>query len=226
MIVTCEHGGHKIPLSCRRYFTGRRHVLQSHRGWDKGALELARELATAIRAPLVASETSRLLVDLNRSLHHPRLFSEFTDNCNAETKQNILNAFYLPYRNNVDHRVKTATKNRKSVIHFSIHSFTPRLGNKIRNTDIGLLYDPGRKTERRLCISLQESIGKMAGAWKVRRNYPYRGNADGFTTWLRKKYNDKQYCGIEIEINQKIFQDKTKCNLLKQTIITAIESIR
>ena len=111
-------------------------------------------------------------------------------------------------------------------MHFSIHSFTPRLGHKVRNTDIGLLYDPARKTERKLCISLQDTMREISGEWNVRRNYPYRGNADGFTTWLRKKYNDKQYCGIEIEVNQKIFSDKRRWGLLKRTIITAIKSIQ
>lgn len=220
--MSCEHGGYEIPPSCRKFFTGKRPVLQSHRGWDKGALELAGELAATIKAPLVASETSRLLVDLNRSLHHPGLFSEFTEHCNAETKQYILNEFYLPYRNSVLHYINALIKNQKPVVHFSIHSFTPRLGNNIRNTDIGLLYDPGRKTERRICISLQDTMREISGEWKVRRNYPYRGNADGFTTWLRKKYNDKQYCGIEIEVNQKIVEQKKHWHRLRKHIICSL----
>ena len=223
IVVSCEHGGYEIPPSCRKFFTGERPVLRSHRGWDKGALELGRELAGALGVPLVASEISRLVVDLNRSLHHPDLFSEFTELCDAETKQNILNEFYLPYRINLDHRIKTAIKDQKSIIHYSIHSFTPMLDNKIRNTDIGLLYDPVRKTERMLCLRLQNLIQENS-EWKVRRNYPYRGTADGFTTWLRKKYNDKQYCGIEIEVNQKIHSDKKKWGLLKRTIINAIRN--
>jgi hypothetical protein len=37
----------------------------------------------------------------------------------------------------------------------------------------------------------------------VRRNYPYRGYADGLTTHLRRRYRGRAYIGIEIEVNQK-----------------------
>lgn len=221
--MSCEHGGCKIPGSIRSCFTGKQRVLQSHRGWDKGALELARDLSATIGAPLVASETSRLVIDLNRSLHHPHLFSEYTKNCDMETRQIIINELYLPYRDKVVNHISALVKKRKPVVHFSVHSFTPRLGNIVRHTDIGLLYDPARKTESMVCIRLQNLI-RANDEWKVRRNYPYRGIADGFTTWLRKKYNDRQYCGIEIEVNQNIFANKKKWSLLKQTVINAIKN--
>jgi predicted N-formylglutamate amidohydrolase len=71
-LVTCEHGGNRIPAPYRKLFVRQRALLDSHRGWDPGALQMARALSTALRAPLVASTTSRLLVDLNRSAGHPR----------------------------------------------------------------------------------------------------------------------------------------------------------
>jgi hypothetical protein len=37
----------------------------------------------------------------------------------------------------------------------------------------------------------------------VRRNYPYRGSADGLTTHLRRLHPDGRYAGVEIEVNQK-----------------------
>jgi hypothetical protein len=45
---------------------------------------------------------------------------------------------------------------------------------------------------------------------KVRKNYPYKGISDGLTTSLRKQYTQKNYCGIEIEINQKHFFESSK----------------
>src|SRR4030081_1301042 len=62
-IITCEHGGNRIPAPYRRLFRGRRVLLDSHRGYDPGALVMARALARAFRAPLVTSTISRLLVD-------------------------------------------------------------------------------------------------------------------------------------------------------------------
>jgi len=36
---------------------------------------------------------------------------------------------------------------------------------------------------------------------RVRRNYPYRGAADGLTTHLRRQLGPR-YLGVELEINQ------------------------
>ena len=44
----------------------------------------------------------------------------------------------------------------------------------------------------------------MAPELRVRYNYPYRGDSDGLTTWLRKKHPAARYLGIEIEINQRL----------------------
>jgi predicted N-formylglutamate amidohydrolase len=75
ILITCEHGGHKVPLAWRHLFASRQETLQSHRGWDPGALALARQFAARMEATLFSSLVTRLLVELNRSLHHPGLFS-------------------------------------------------------------------------------------------------------------------------------------------------------
>jgi predicted N-formylglutamate amidohydrolase len=226
IIFTCEHGGYLIPPLYKKYFRCQQSILKSHRGWDKGALELAREATITISAPLIATETSRLLIDLNRSLHHPNLFSEFTRHCDEAIKQKIIDNFYYPYRKRVENKINAVLKNKQSVIHFSIHSFTPSLDNQVRNTDIGLLYDPERKSEQILCIKLKNIMQEISDDWRIRRNYPYRGNADGFTTHLRKIYSQKQYIGVEIEINQKIAAHKKQWRSLKQTIFSAIKTIK
>ena len=68
LVVTCEHGGNRIPAPYRDLFHAHDALLDSHLGYDLGALNLARALAKAFAAPLVASTVSRLLVDLNRSI--------------------------------------------------------------------------------------------------------------------------------------------------------------
>ena len=77
-VVTCEHGGNRIPPRYAKAFAAHQAVLDSHRGWDAGALTLAQQLAEALAAPLIVSRTSRLLVDLNRSEHHRALFSSIS----------------------------------------------------------------------------------------------------------------------------------------------------
>lgn len=90
------------------------------------------------------------------------------------------------------------------VLHIGVHSFVPQLGAQIRNAHIGLLYDPARLLEQQLCIQWQEAIRHCRPDLRVRRNYPYTGISDGFIPALRKKYDPREYLGIELEIIQNI----------------------
>ena len=73
---TIGHGkGNRIPPPYRRWFAGEEGLLASHRGYDPGALAMARTLVATTGAMLVAATVSRLLVELNRSAHNPRVFS-------------------------------------------------------------------------------------------------------------------------------------------------------
>lgn len=201
-LVTCEHGGNRVPARYRALFRGHEDLLAGHRGYDPGALALARELAAALGAPLVVSTVSRLLVDLNRSLHHPRLFSAATRGAPAAVRAEIVARHYLPYRDEVARLVRDAAARGRRVVHVSAHSFTPVLDGVVRNADVGLLYDPARRGERALCQAWQRTLRELAPALRVRRNYPYAGKSDGLTTHLRRLFPARAYAGVELEVNQ------------------------
>jgi hypothetical protein len=73
----------------------------------------------------------------------------------------------------------------------------------VRTADIGLLYDPARRSETMFCERWQRTLRARAPELRVRRNYPYAGYNDGLTTYLRTRFEDRQYSGIELEINQR-----------------------
>lgn len=202
-LITCEHGGNRIPARYRPLFAGCEALLQSHRGFDPGARILARELSRALAAPLFVSTTSRLLIDLNRSIGHPALYSEATRDEPATVRRDILKRYYLPYRNRVEAHIAAALAGGSRVVHLSSHSFTPELDGDIRTADIGLLYDPARSGEAELCRRWQARLKAAAPEWNVRRNYPYRGRSDGFTAYLRRRFAADAYLGIELEINHR-----------------------
>ena len=202
-IITCEHGGNRIPPAYRALFHGAREVLDSHRGYDPGALVTARRLAKTFDAPLIASTVSRLLVELNRSPGHARMFSEFTRDVPDDIREQIVRRHYTPYREQVEQTVRSLVQ-RHRVIHISSHSFTPVLDGEVRNADVGLLYDPRRPGESALCRQWQQALGELAPEFRVRRNYPYTGKSDGLTSLLRKRHPDELYVGIELELNQRI----------------------
>jgi predicted N-formylglutamate amidohydrolase len=203
-LITCEHGGNRIPPSYRALFQGHRELLDTHRGYDRGALVMARELAAAFQAPLVTSTISRLLIDLNRSIGHPQLFSAATRGAPRLVREQIIAHHYRPYRAQVERLVRQAVARRRRVIHISSHSFTGELDGKPRHADVGLLYHPARRGEVELCARWKAALGAVAPALRVRRNYPYAGKGDGLTSYLRLRFPRRAYVGIELELNQDI----------------------
>ena len=165
---------------------------------------MARALAKAFGSPLVTSTISRLVVDLNRSLRNPRVFSAATRALSANLRAKIVERHYRPYRAQVERLVSQSVSRGRRVIHVSSHSFVPTLDGKARRADIGLLYHPGRQGEIVLCARWKASLADLAPTLRVRRNYPYPGKGDGLTSHLRSCFPPSAYVGVELEINQNI----------------------
>ncbi len=226
ILLTCEHGGNRIPPAYRSLFQDRSSLLASHQGYDPGALEIARFLSKKLPAPLFYSTVSRLLVELNRSPKHPTLFSEITRNLPNEIKQSILQRFYWPYRQEVERAIAERIQKGRAVLHIGVHSFTPVWNGIPRNADVGILYDPQRILEKEFALRWQNTLQSIQPALIVRRNYPYRGISDGFTTALRKQFPPHLYLGIELEINQKHLPGKnTESPLNKTHLLQSLKRI-
>lgn len=225
LLVTCEHGGNRVPAAYRALFAARKDALASHRGYDPGALALARDLARAFDAPLVASTVTRLLVELNRSARHPQLYSEATRDLPRAEKAQISARYYEPYRREVERRVAEARERGRRVLHISSHTFTPVLDGEVRNADVGLLYDPRRPGERALCERWRQSLSARAPGLRVRRNYPYRGYEDGLTTYLRRRFG-RGYLGVELEVNQRhVLAGGRTWRMLRNVILESVADI-
>ncbi len=193
LLLTCEHGGNRVPARYRDLFP--RALLESHRGWDPGTLPFARQMARALRAPLIATTVTRLLVDANRSLGHPRQFHEAVP---AGERAPILARYYRPHRE----RVTAAVRRLQPVLHLGLHSFTPVLDGESRDVDVGFLYDPARGRERAVARAWAAALRRARPDLRVRMNRPYRGTSDGLTTSLRALLPAARYAGIELEVNQ------------------------
>lgn len=226
LLITCEHGGNQVPAPYRYLFHGSRALLESHRGSDPGALVMATALAEKFGAPLLTSTTSRLVVDLNRSIGHRNLHLEEIRKLPAEVRQEIIEHYYLPYRRQVERLIAEEIARRGKVVHISCHSFTNDLNGVVRHADLGLLYDPARQGEARFCADWKSAFKVAAPDLVVRRNYPYEGRDDGLTTALREKFPADAYLGIELEINQKILlPPASQWTLLRELVISSLESV-
>ncbi|MBF8270560.1 MAG: N-formylglutamate amidohydrolase [Gammaproteobacteria bacterium] len=226
-LLSCEHASHRIPAAHRYLFRNASDVLASHRGWDPGALECATRLSKKLNLPLLKGSCSRLLIDLNRSLHHRQVFSDYTRLLPKAVRQTIIEDIYLPYRDQLRQTIAANITKRGFVLHLSIHSFAPVLNGSLRDADIGLLYDPHRTHEKNIAARLQLHLITLDPTLKIRRNYPYRGVADGATTQCRREFSGRVYAGVEIEINQKypLGGDHNRWRQLQDHIILAVNNI-
>jgi predicted N-formylglutamate amidohydrolase len=208
LLFTCEHGGNRIPRRWATLFRTQKRRLETHEGLDIGAAAMAAILSRQLEAPLLMATTSRLVVDLNRSIGNKTLFSNITGALSEEERRTILEQEYLPHRTAVERAVAMATAKRISVVHIGVHSFTPVLHGVRRNADVGLLYDPRRPGEKALVNRWLAAFGDVDAAVRVRRNYPYRGTGDGLTRSLRERHPPAAYVGIELEVNQGLLGNK------------------
>ena len=208
LVLTCEHGGNRIPRPYAHLFQGEDELLESHRGWDPGALTLARLLARELDRPLLAVTWSRLFVEANRAPSNPRIWSRFTGALPRAERERILEEWWWPHRRAVEEAVSAGIADGGRVLHVAVHSFTPELDGQVRNADVTFLYDSRRKGEADICRRWAGILGRLGPELRVRFNYPYRGNTDGLTTWLRRRFPQERYLGIELEFNQALVGGK------------------
>ncbi|MDO8340808.1 MAG: N-formylglutamate amidohydrolase [Candidatus Woesebacteria bacterium] len=226
LVITCEHGGHEVPAAYAPLFVGHEALLQTHRGWDPGAMELARQMAQAFDAPLFAATTTRLLIDLNRSMGHRQLHSEATRSLALATRRDIAALHYRPHRDEVESEVARLIAAGRRVVHVASHSFTPELNGVVRRADVAWLYDPRRAGETALAAQWQSALRQRRPELKLRRNYPYEGKGDGLTSLLRKRYAPEQYVGIELEVNQRFVMEGGQAwTALRADIIEALADL-
>ena len=203
LVLSCEHASRAVPRALAPLFAGAalRRALGSHRGSDLGASALARELARALGCPLFEGQVSRLVVDANRSLAHPRVFSSATRALCAAERAALVERYWRPQRERVEACLRAALARHGRAVHVGVHSFTPSWRGADRATDVALLYDPARARERDFARRFLAELALRDGALRLRRNFPYRGTSDGLTRDLRRALGPR-YLGLELEVSQ------------------------
>ncbi|GAB6038886.1 N-formylglutamate amidohydrolase [Fundidesulfovibrio butyratiphilus] len=225
VLITCEHAGNRVPEELSPLFAGQDDLLASHRGYDAGAMELARALGREFSAPILATFVTRLVADCNRSPGRQGLFSTFTKSLPVSEKRRILDIHHSPHRRSVAEAVAANRERGLTTLHVGAHTFTPVLGDQVRRADVGLLYDPARLAERELCAAWRLALLARAPGLAVLRNSPYRGASDGLTTWLRRAHPESAYLGVELELNQKYLADSAGWTGLVRHVTLALRAV-
>ncbi len=199
LVLSCEHASNAVPAGLEDTLAIPNDVRWSHRGWDPGAEEMCLHLGRAFATPVVLGRVCRLVVDLNRSASNRRATSEYARHLSEDQRAGLRAKHHAPHWQAVAAAIDAGRQGGAAVVHVSVHSFTPVLGDQPRRMDIGLLYDPRRALERSAAGLWQQAL--RARGLRVARNAPYRGRDDGVTAGMRKRYAHR-YAGLELEVNQ------------------------
>ena len=181
LLLLCEHAGQAIPQALGTLGIDA-DTLDSHRGWDIGAEALARQIATALNAPLVIQRYSRLVIDCNRppgSLQSVPLVSDHREipanaAASVEEKDARTREIFAPMDAALT-RLFAAHPRRAA---FSIHSFTPRMDGVDRPWHAGFLTRRATATGE----ALMRAVAAERPGLTLALNQPYQIN-DG-TDWF------------------------------------------
>lgn len=225
-VLTCEHASKRVPREYRSLGLTREQ-LADHIGWDIGAREVQKILATELRAPAVWSRVSRLLVDANRLPHEASLVPEISDGVVIPGNAHVSKAerarrlarFHEPYHARVDAALRRATRRAPDRVHLlSLHSFTPEMQGKKRNFDIGVLFD----AHEGLARAFGRALGKQG--FRVRYNAPYSGYAG--LIYAPKRHGEAHGVPyVELEINNALIRDPAGVRRVGRRIARALRAL-
>ncbi len=166
LLISCEHGGNGVPAAYASLFVGAERVLNTHRGLDFGALEVAEAFGARLRVKPITATTTRLVVDLNRSPYHPNLFSSTRVRWTASNAP-PLDAHYWPYRRRAEQAVEEGGEGgrvRVARVIAQLHAGERRRGPQPRHR---FLYDPQRKSEVRFIDAWDEALRARPGSLRA-----------------------------------------------------------
>jgi predicted N-formylglutamate amidohydrolase len=227
LVVSCEHASSRIPVRYRRLGLPAER-LEEHIAWDRGAAVVTTIVARRLRARSHQARWSRLLIDPNRSIGHPKLIPSVAfgvtipgnRRLGRDERDHRIRTYYEPYRDAVLRSVLRTIREEGCCLHLGVHSFVPTLNGIVRRADFGLLYDPRRRREAAFADLLRERLREQG--FDIRMNFPYRGTSDGFATGLRRRLRASVYLGLELEMNQRLLDTRARTQRLGRILAACL----
>ena len=185
-LLLCDHATNLIPECVSNTRLGlEKSELNRHIAYDLGAKDTSIELSKILKAPLIASNFSRLVIDPNRSNDDPTSIMQIYDgtiipgNCNLSQNEIKLRRekFYNPYHEAISSFIKNKRKKNLKPYLVSIHSFAPHINQQaLRPWHVGVLWDQDTRLSDLLVNELTKRKEICIG-----KNKPYSGNLKGDT---------------------------------------------
>ena len=202
VLVLCDHASNRVPEDINGGSLGISEAdMGRHIAYDIGAHGSALALAKMLKAPMLASRFSRLVIDPNRGVEDPTILMKIYDHtiiegnrhADAAEKQRRIEAYHRPYHKAIDTALETASKYGAPIV-ISIHSYTPQLrGRPMRPWHIGVLWDGDGRIAEPLIDKLSENPDICVG-----NNEPYSGELRGDTMYYHCTRNGYAHVLIEL----------------------------
>ena len=183
--LVADHASNRVPRALGQLGLPAS-ALHQHIAYDLGIANLARALSASLNAPLVMSNYSRLVMDMNRRHDSPTRVVSASDGLtipgnsglDAREMRRRTGLLFVPYHKAI-RKLLHEKRQRRADIHFiSLHSFTPAMqGDAPRPWDVGVLWDQDAGFARPMIKALRAHSDLVIGD-----NEPYSGkDPNGYT---------------------------------------------
>ncbi len=202
-VIVVDHAGRLIPRRLGNLGLPETE-LRRHIAWDLGALAVAREVAAALDAPLVAQQYSRLVIDCNRDPKVPSSIPTVGESIeipgnvdlSAAEREQRRAAIFDPYHQHVRALLDERIAAGRPTILVAQHSMTDVFKGVRREMHAAVLYN----RDRRFAGLMLDSLRLEAGL-TIADNEPYYVSDETDYT-IPRHAEARGLPHVEIEIRQ------------------------
>jgi predicted N-formylglutamate amidohydrolase len=200
-VFVSDHAGRRLPRALGDLGLAASEF-ERHIAYDIGILPVARQLAAAFEAPLVAQTYSRLAIDCNRPTHVAQSIPESSELTEIpgnhmlapEQREARIEALFRPYHDRIEALLDARSARGLPSILIAMHSFTPVYMGVPRPWTVGLLYN----RDARLASPLLDLMN-ADGAPYVGDKLPYAvDDLSDYTLPVHGERRGLLHVGIEI----------------------------
>lgn len=200
-VFVCEHAGLAVPAALGNLGLGDE-VWTQHIASDIGAKQVAQCLAKQLNSTLVFQQYSRLVIDCNRTYSADTLIpeiihgTEVTGNSGLDPTERMarIDEIHAPFHKEIEQELEARHLQNTPTILATIHSFTPKLGDKERPWHIGVQYAKNARFANIIMNILREDATLCVG-----NNQPWPVNeTDDYTIPVHGDGRNLPYVMIEI----------------------------
>lgn len=192
-LFSCEHATCTVPHAFRELFRGAEELVTSPAGWEPGALNLAQGFAMRFRTPLVHSEVTRLLVDVEQD--GDARWSSHSASLADASRAKLNERYRATYHQQLETRIRAGLDRYGRVLHVMVHTDADRDGRIVLETIDGMAVS---RDYARAWVELIERKDLRAKHQHPEQPVPLAHD-------LAQRYSAAGYSQIRLRVSQSFF---------------------